>query len=281
MLKWIGLCLALILSACAQPKTQLPQVNLAEVEAERAMQNTHLYEQDFKSLYAVPPTRRELQQRIANIAVRVGPAAIQLCNELRARPGGDPKRNCVFDVELGSKKVGINAYADGNIVVVGPQLMELVSNDDHLAFILAHEFAHNIMDHHSDMRQNVLAGALLGSLADALVAANGGYSGASYGATGAELGKISYSPEYEREADYVGLYILSRAGFLIDNTPEVWRRMAAINPDGIYTSTTHPSSPERFVAMRKAIQEIHTKQKKNLALLPEMAQTAAQNTTIH
>ena len=43
--------------------------------------------------------------------------------------------------------------------------------------------------------------------------------------------------------------------------PELWRRMAAENPASIRESimATHPSTPERAVALRKAIDEIASK----------------------
>lgn len=35
--------------------------------------------------------------------------------------------------------------------------------------------------------------------------------------------------------------------------------MAAENPDAIFTKTTHPSSPERFVAINQTVNEIKEK----------------------
>ncbi len=272
-MRFVLLLACFTLASCAQPTTQLPQVSNADIEAERARQNSQLYDQDFSSLYKRPPYRYEMIERLSSIATRVGPAAIKLCSELR-QVQQDPGRACVFDVELGGKKEGFNAHADGNTVIIGPKLLELIPDDDQLAFVMAHEFAHNIMNHIEATRQNATAGAVVGSILEAIVNPYGYRS--SSGEAGAELGVLSFSPGFEQEADYVGLYILARAGYKIDKMPEVWRRMAAVNPEGIYIRTTHPTSPERFVAMQKAIEEITSKQHNGASLLPQLAQATTQ-----
>lgn len=265
------LSLLLLLAACVQPSTQLPPTEKQAVEAERLEQDSKLYDQDFSSLYKKPPYRYEMVERIAEIATRVGPAAIELCSQLRVLQKA-PERGCVFDVELGTQKDGFNAYADGNVVVLGPKLLELIPDDTHLAFVMAHEFAHNIMNHLEASQKNSTAGSIIGSLLEAMVDPRGNYRTGN--AVGGYLGDLSFSPGFEQEADYVGLYILARAGFEIENSPDVWRRMAAVNPQGIYTRTTHPTSAERFVAMRKAIAEIKSKQGAGARLLPELLQPA-------
>ena len=40
--------------------------------------------------------------------------------------------------------------------------------------------------------------------------------------TAAKRAQNAYSPEFEAEADYVGLYILARAGYNIDRAPDAW-----------------------------------------------------------
>ena len=85
---------------------------------------------------------------------------------------------------------------------------------------------------------------------------------------GAQASLLAYSPSFEHESDYIGLYILARAGFDYQNAPEFWRLMSRNNPQGIYNRTTHPTTPERFVAMSKTIEEINAKKAKGLRLLP-------------
>ncbi|RUM40159.1 MAG: peptidase M48 Ste24p, partial [Desulfocapsa sp.] len=102
---------------------------------------------------------------------------------------------------------------------------------------------------------------------DAIIASSTG-TRVRFGQVGAQIGQLKYSPAYEHEADYIGLYIMARAGYKIDNAAEVWRRMSAIAPDAIYVKTTHPTNPARFVAMKKTIAEIKSKKIIGLKLIP-------------
>ena len=92
---------------------------------------------------------------------------------------------------------------------------------------------------------------------------------------GAQAGAGTYSVEYEREADYVGLYLLANAGFDETKAPILWRRMAIQNPNAIAHRGTHPTTPERFVALEKSVEEIAGKRISNQRLMPEMKSHAA------
>ncbi len=259
-----------MIAGCAHPTTQWPNATQQEIDAEAALQTNNIYNQDFTSLYDTPPTERQMQKRLSKIAKKIGPAAIELCKIIRKQ---GMLQRCIFDIELGGKKVGFNAYADGDKIVIGGKLLRFIDNDTQLAFILAHEFAHNIMGHVEDTKNNMAGGALIGILIDAAIMSAGGgnpTAGGGFSALGSEIGAISYSVSYEHEADYVGLYIMKRAGFNIDNAPQVWRKIAALSPENIYTNLTHPTSPERFVVMRKTIAEIQQKQQSGQPLLPNI-----------
>jgi len=262
------LSLSFLLVACSQPRTQLPQACQVEIENERQLQQQGVYDQNLKQIYGVPPTKRSMQKRLATVAQKVGPEAIQLCRKLQQ---GKTAQRCLFDVELDKEGSGFNAYADGSNVVIGRKLMELITREDHLAFIVAHEFAHNIMNHLQDLQTNVMGGAILGAVLDAAVSGAGGVgTGGGFSKLGAQMGQLSYSPAYEHEADYIGLYIMANAGYNLDEAPNVWRLMAAINPDAIYTRTTHPTTAERLVTMRKVVDEIKQKKIQKQPLIPQM-----------
>ena len=74
----------------------------------------------------------------------------------------------------------------------------------------------------------------------------------------------------EAEADYVGMYILANAGYEYANASDLWRRMSQKDPDAIWLSTTHPSNPERYVALPRHnfIDEIAQANFQRLGLLP-------------
>jgi predicted Zn-dependent protease len=80
-----------------------------------------------------------------------------------------------------------------------------------------------------------------------------------------------FSQEFESEADYEGLYLAARAGFNIADAPDFWRRMAAEHPGSIKKNfaASHPSSPERYLALENAVKEIESKREHGDSLLPE------------
>ena len=76
----------------------------------------------------------------------------------------------------------------------------------------------------------------------------------------------------EADADYVGLDLAAAAGYDIRSAVEFWRRMAVEHPGAIEESllASHPSSPERTVALRATIAEIEAKRAEGLPLRPEL-----------
>jgi len=161
----------------------------------------------------------------------------------------------------------VNAFSDGKRIIVTSGLIRSTETDEELAFVLSHEIAHNVLGHVGKKRGNVL----LGSIFDVLVLAT---TGVSTGGIFGKLGGSAYSKSFEFEADYAGLYIAARAGYDISSATNFWRRMAAEHPKSMENSfaASHPSTPERYVAMEKTIQEIKEKQKLGKPLIPESKQ---------
>lgn len=157
----------------------------------------------------------------------------------------------------------VNAFADGKKIVITKGMMRFAQNDQELALVVAHELAHNVMDHIDAKVQNYLLGSVLDILAAVL--------GADTQGTFGEIASQAYSKEFEEEADYVGLYLMSRAGLEIDNAPTFWRKMAAEHPASIQKNhaSSHPATPERFVSLEKAIEEIQQKINADLPLEPQ------------
>ena len=65
--------------------------------------------------------------------------------------------------------------------------------------------------------------------------------------------------------------MLARAGYDMDAAIESKRRFAAIHPESIHieADSTHPSTAQRFIALKKAAAEINAKKAKGLPLVPE------------
>jgi hypothetical protein len=157
----------------------------------------------------------------------------------------------------------LNAFADGKAIAIFRGMLRF-ANDNELAMVIGHELAHNFMGHVEAAQRN----NLLGSIAEIIAASRGV---PTQGALGGAIA-LAHSPGFEAEADYVGLYVLARAGIPIEDTPKFWRRMAAANPAGISQRShiaSHPATAARFLALEKTVAQINAKRAANQPLTPE------------
>lgn len=176
---------------------------------------------------------------------------------------------CRYGVHVSRDQI-LNASADGQNVYFTTAMMRFAGTDDELAAIVAHEVAHNAMGHLVAKQKNAAAGAFFGALVDIAAASQGINTGGEFTNTGASFGAMSFSQDFEREADYVGLYLLARAGRPLPPAAAFWRRMAEENPTGIKFASSHPTSTERFVRLEQAAAEIEAKRAAGAPLDPEM-----------
>ena len=159
----------------------------------------------------------------------------------------------------------VNAFCmPGGKIVVYTGLMELVGSDDELAVVLGHEVAHAVAKHSNErMSQQLLAQAgaaavgvaTQGRSAMVQSAASGVYGlGAQYGAL------LPFSRKHEAEADYMGLVLMTMAGYDPDSAPAFWRKMAA-NGGGKTPEllSSHPSDASRIAALQEALPEVKAK----------------------
>lgn len=176
---------------------------------------------------------------------------------------------CPYNLSLEQKDI-VNAYADGTAVVITTGMLRFIESESELEVVLGHEVAHNLMGHISKSQGNRAVGLLVDILfAGFGVNTNGAFS---------DIGAAAFSQEFEAEADYVGLYLASRAGSDISSAPNFWRRMAVAHPGNIKDNMTasHPAPPRRFVALEKTISEIEAKIETRQPLLPEKKIAPAQ-----
>lgn len=181
----------------------------------------------------------------------------------------DPVRACNFPIVL-ENDGDVNAFADGKIVHIPIGMLRFASADDELALVMAHEIAHNAAGHIEKKMQNALGAGLVGALIEAAITgAGGGAPNGELSRAMAEAGGNAYSVEFEQEADYIGMYMLARAGYPINDAANFWRRMASeASPDSVMIRSTHPTSPERFIAIEKTVDEIASKISAGAPLIP-------------
>lgn len=112
----------------------------------------------------------------------------------------------------------LNAYATGEYVQVTRAIGNYVRDDNELAAVLAHEFAHNVLRHRARLDQADVRRGFLGNF-------------------GRNARLIR---ETEVEADRLSVYLLERAGFDLDSALGFWTRFSrhGLNFLG---SQTHPN----------------------------------------
>jgi predicted Zn-dependent protease len=256
------LLIVTFVTSCVTPTTQYPGMSKQEIEAERRYQQNLVNQKKITTQEKQMKKNIKHQGTLYSVAGKIMSAGADLCNQM-----GKAANGCVYEFELDKSKV-INAYADGKKIVVTQGMMDFVKNDGNLAVVLGHEYAHNIMGHIKAKKQNMGVGTVLGSLVDSVASSQGVSTGGMFGDLGRYAGAYGYSKEFEQEADYVGLYITHLAGYDVDNAPEFWRSMSLRDEESINNGFTHPTNPERYIALGKTIREIKRKKESRQALLP-------------
>lgn len=180
-----------------------------------------------------------------------------------------PDTVCDYGVSA-IKEDALNAWADGKNVYVTSAMLRFAADDEELAVVLSHEISHNAMRHIDAKKKNAAIGAIFGAILDIAAASQGINTGGEFTNDMMAAASMAFSQDFEREADYVGLYVLARAGHPIANSPDFWRRMAQEAPGSIKFASSHPTTAERFLRLEKTVAEIDQKRASGAPLLPEM-----------
>ena len=174
----------------------------------------------------------------------------------------------VFDVPQ------INAFAmAGGKVGVFTGLFKIVKTDDELASVIAHEIAHVTAKHVHEKLSRELAVSTVGT-----VGMLGGLAGGASGLTVDLLGQayglttgisgFAFDRAKEKEADYVGLMYMSRAGYDPQAAVRVLENLeseSANDPVQPAFLSTHPSHPERIIALMNAMPKALAEREKSSA----------------
>lgn len=149
----------------------------------------------------------------------------------------------------------INAFAmGGGKVGVFSGLYKIIENDDQLASVISHEIAHVTAKHiHEQLSQQMMVdtGGLVGGIAlmgtGANVLTSQGLMNI-YGLTAGVTG-LAFDRKKEKEADYIGLMYMARAGYNPEEAVKVLEKLdaeSANQPVQPAFLSTHPSNPERI-----------------------------------
>jgi hypothetical protein len=180
--------------------------------------------------------------------------------------------SCNYPISYMVSERDINGWTDGRRIYI-TQGMVNFTNDRELAVVLGHELAHDVMNHIEKEKANTAPIYVVGTIIDA----GSELVGLNYSTTQAMLNIYTdtFSKHFELEADYVGLYLVARAGGDMSAAAPFWRRMAAEHgldqvklPD--FEVRTHPDSPERFVVLGQTQKEIEDKIRAGAPLMPNL-----------
>ena len=151
----------------------------------------------------------------------------------------------------------INAFAaPGGVLGFHTGLIEKAGSADQLASVIAHEMAHITQRHFSrrqEANSNSQTAYLVGTLAAIAAGAAGNASVGAAALTTTQAAAIdqalAFSREHEREADRLGLELMTQAGFDPAGMGEMFTTMQAdqrLSGQPLAYLSTHPLSSERI-----------------------------------
>ncbi len=152
-----------------------------------------------------------------------------------------------------------NAFClPGGKVFVYKGLFRVVQNEDQLAVVLGHEVAHAIARHGAERMSMIQLGRLGERIAEQTIS-GGKYAGAirkAYGATEGIGLVLPFSRKFEYEADEIGLYLMTKAGYDPREAIPFWENMMRLSqgrrkpPEFL---STHPADIHRIQRLKKLI----------------------------
>jgi len=183
-------------------------------------------------------------------------AAVQRVGSRIAQAAAQPNYRWQFFV---IDKDIMNAFClPGGKVFVYKGLFRVVQNDDQLAVVLGHEVAHAIARHGAERMSMVQLGRLGERVAEQAIG-GGKYAGAirkAYGATEGIGLVLPFSRKFEYEADEIGLYLMTKAGYDPRQAIPFWENMMRLSqgrrkpPEFL---STHPADINRIRKIQKEI----------------------------
>lgn len=246
---------ACLVCGCSGAVHRLPQLNdgnlsMAQTEVQGA---------------GGPPQRRavtdeQVVETLRSSLRRIRPPAAQVCREMNVGV-------CEWKFRA-MKDRSMNAGAGANgLIVVNRGIVEYAANEEEVCLVIAHEIGHQAANHVAAGERNKAVGALIGAVLLGALGAAASYgssnpdlirTGVETGAdVGGAIGRLSFSKEQEREADYLAAVILYRSDVDLDKARGFLVTMArASGRKETGMLDTHPAGPERIAGWDRAVEEI-------------------------
>lgn len=162
---------------------------------------------------------------------------------------------CGFRIELG-QTANVNAYSDGNRILVTQGMMLFAKSDEDLAYILSKEMAHNVLGHAKTLQNTRAATSLIDNLM------------LTPPRQATFTGLKPMPKKFDIDADTLSLAMSLRGGYGIDNATRFWKRLAYRFPatNAMNYTALHPATSARLEAMPNAITRIKAIDKRRKAL---------------
>lgn len=248
-----GLAAAVPLLALAGCATQHAPPSVSDADVAAARQSIAA---------AAPPAfsarlQAEDAAMLATVARRLAAAAQPICIAHLGRP-------CRFVVGLHTSAAyarAMSAVYGLNQVTVTAAVVRLADTEDELAAVLGHEFGHHLVDHASLRQARSKAAGTAASALLGMVVPFGGFvamlldQGVPHLTAGAA--RLAYAKAEEREAGYLGAYLVARAGYDPERAGNIWVKLARPEARDLAAPfATNPAEPDRLAAWRRATEEI-------------------------
>jgi predicted Zn-dependent protease len=234
-----------IITGCTQktPYTNRSQMIFMSQDEELAL-GEQSYKQALSTAKVVTGTYDA--QRVKNIGLRIAKVAdISDFNW---------EFNLVQDEQM-------NAFClPGGKVVVYTGILKAAKNDSQLATVMSHEIAHALARHGAERMSTaklqqgfqLLGNVVLSSTAPQYT----NVFNQAYG-VGTQLGvMLPYGRLQESEADEIGIYLMAKAGYDVNEALNFWQNMSEGKEKTNEFFSTHPSSDTRISDIKKVIAKL-------------------------
>jgi peptidase M48-like protein len=152
--------------------------------------------------------------------------------------------SCRMNIKLITSPI-VNAFSDGSSIVLTTGLLKFVRSPDQLAWVVAHEVGHHVLEHAESAKLQVMLNRFLGS-------------------TVGEKPTAIRQIDLERQADVFAADLITRAGFDLREGRRFigWLQVLQAPPDENNLSLSHPTNEERLEALDRMIKELDDKKRK-------------------
>lgn len=167
---------------------------------------------------------------------------------------------CGFGLKVGNTNA-VNAYNDGQRMLITRGMLNFVRNDTELAYVVAKELAHNALRHAVQQRMTGTVGGIINNLSSM------NPDTSMLNGTG---GVTPMPQDLDAAADTLSLYMLTRAGYQIDDAAAFWQRLATQYPASVLNGYTaiHPATAYRLSIINRTVADIKSKLSSNQTLTP-------------